>query len=179
MLFFRDPWEYRGPPKTRDYFLNPVKHCKCEFPTVSFRGMLSMELFFGCSFLFQVTEQSLRRVLILCLKIRVKAEATCFLSSPALCYSSGTVFCVNTVFLFLSHALSSAHDLLFLSVGRELSILNTCLFGSQRSFCHYILMQSFENQWLWFNPRVHEKPSYSSLEKMRLRLCGSYLDLDC
>lgn len=52
---------------------------------------------------------------------------TCFLFSPALCYSSGTVFWVNTVFLFLFHALSSAHDLLFLSVGRELNVLNMCL----------------------------------------------------
>lgn len=43
MLFFRKPWEYL--PNTRDYFLNPVKHCKFELPTVPFRGMLSMELF--------------------------------------------------------------------------------------------------------------------------------------
>lgn len=53
---------------------------------------------------------------------------TCFIFSLVLCYSSGTEFCVNTVFLFLSHPLSLAHDLLFLSVGRELSVLNTCLF---------------------------------------------------
>jgi len=43
-----------------------------------------------------------------------------------------------------------------------------------------ILMQSFEDQWLAFNPGVHNGPSYSSLEKVRLRLCGSYPDLlDC
>lgn len=70
---------------------------------------------------------------------------TCFLFSPVLCYSSGTEFCVNTVFLFLSHPLSLAHDLLFLSVGRELSVLNALKisgFGSIPESMRNLLIQA-------------------------------------
>lgn len=118
-----------GPLNIRDYLPNPTSTASVNC-TLCLLKTCSVSSFFGCSFVFQVTGQSLRRffnTFALKLESRQKWPAFSFLQC-CICYSSGTVFCANTVFQFLSGALSSAHDLLFLSAGRKRKALDICLF---------------------------------------------------